>query len=95
MPSAATSTTPQQAVSNAAVLGVYLTYGRDRDSAQIMRARDLLGRLAQLVGDFSIRYEVPELDAKEFHFWQESPNEEGATDEYNWVPCKIFHWDDH
>ena len=76
-----------------------LTFTRDSGYGRIQFHDDLLDFMIHAGKDFSIRYEAPEPGAKEFHFWQDSPNEDGASDDYNWVPCKVFHcayqWDDH
>jgi hypothetical protein len=68
-----------------------LSYTRDSGFVRIQFVHELLDFMIHAGNDFSLRYEVPEPGATEFHFWQDSPNEEGATDEYRWVPCKAFH----
>jgi len=85
------SKTTWYGVSNVAIVNDDQTYGRDSGYLSIPRVKDLLDFLVHLVGDFSIRYEVPELGDKEFHFWQDSRSDEGWTEDFNWVRCKVFH----
>ena len=66
--------------------------GFHRDSGYVMGndVCDLVDFMITAGDDFSIYYEVPDPADREWHFWQESPNDREG-DELKWVKCKSFH----
>ena len=77
------------------------TFTRHSGWARIQFVEEMVDFLIHNCGDFSLLYETPEPDDIEWHFWQDSPHVEGATEDYDWVKCKMFctqlddwEWDD-